>query len=217
MVHVVRLHADHRRSRRARARPRAASSPASSIACRTTNRSRASRRTRVLAMEGLALTGAWVDREGTRVDHRARNGRLVRSVRAAQARRAGRADGPDRNADGNRRRTKPCCSSGGGLGNAVLFSIGQALREAGSRVLYFAGYKQDAGPLQGGRDRGGGRRHRLVLRRSARLRAGRARRTAPSSATSCKRWSPTRSGKLGETADRAGARWTASSPSAPTG
>ena len=30
---------------------------------------------------------------------------------------------------------------GGGLGNAVLFSIGQALREAGSKVLYFAAYK----------------------------------------------------------------------------
>jgi hypothetical protein len=30
---------------------------------------------------------------------------------------------------------------GGGLGNAVLFSIGAALREAGSKVLYFAGYK----------------------------------------------------------------------------
>jgi NAD(P)H-flavin reductase len=31
---------------------------------------------------------------------------------------------------------------GGGLGNAVLFSIGAAFRKAGSRVLYFAGYKQ---------------------------------------------------------------------------
>ena len=31
--------------------------------------------------------------------------------------------------------------AGGGLGNAVLFSIGAALRAAGSRVLYFAGYK----------------------------------------------------------------------------
>jgi len=30
---------------------------------------------------------------------------------------------------------------GGGLGNAVQFSIGKALRAAGSRVLYFAGYK----------------------------------------------------------------------------
>src|SRR5437763_14607411 len=31
---------------------------------------------------------------------------------------------------------------GGGLGNAVLFSIGAALRAQGSRVLYFAGYKE---------------------------------------------------------------------------
>jgi hypothetical protein len=30
------------------------------------------------------------------------------------------------------------------LGNAVLFSIGQRLREVGSRVLYFAGYKKMA-------------------------------------------------------------------------
>ena len=32
--------------------------------------------------------------------------------------------------------------AGGGLGNAVLFSIGQKLREEGSRVIYFAGYKK---------------------------------------------------------------------------
>src|SRR6201999_2929520 len=32
--------------------------------------------------------------------------------------------------------------AGGGLGNAVLFSIGQALRREGSRVVYFAGYKR---------------------------------------------------------------------------
>lgn len=31
---------------------------------------------------------------------------------------------------------------GGGLGNAVLFSIGQAMREKGCRVVYFAGYKK---------------------------------------------------------------------------
>jgi NAD(P)H-flavin reductase len=31
---------------------------------------------------------------------------------------------------------------GGGLGNAVLFSIGQKLRAEGSRVVYFAGYKK---------------------------------------------------------------------------
>ena len=33
---------------------------------------------------------------------------------------------------------------GGGLGNAVLFSIGAALRAAGSRVLYFAAYRKQA-------------------------------------------------------------------------
>ena len=32
--------------------------------------------------------------------------------------------------------------AGGGLGNAVLFSIGKSLRARGSRVLYFAGYKR---------------------------------------------------------------------------
>jgi NAD(P)H-flavin reductase len=32
--------------------------------------------------------------------------------------------------------------AGGGLGNAVLFSIAKALRENGNRVLYFAGYKK---------------------------------------------------------------------------
>jgi hypothetical protein len=32
--------------------------------------------------------------------------------------------------------------AGGGLGNAVLFSIGEAFRAKGSRVLYFAGYKK---------------------------------------------------------------------------
>jgi NAD(P)H-flavin reductase len=33
---------------------------------------------------------------------------------------------------------------GGGLGNAVLFSIGQQLRAEGSRTIYFAGYKKIA-------------------------------------------------------------------------
>ena len=31
---------------------------------------------------------------------------------------------------------------GGGLGNAVLFSIAKAMRERGNRVIYFAGYKK---------------------------------------------------------------------------
>ena len=33
---------------------------------------------------------------------------------------------------------------GGGLGNAVLFSIAKAMRDAGNRVIYFAGYKNGA-------------------------------------------------------------------------
>jgi NAD(P)H-flavin reductase len=34
--------------------------------------------------------------------------------------------------------------AGGGLGNAVLFSIARALKARGNRVLYFAGYKNGA-------------------------------------------------------------------------
>jgi hypothetical protein len=32
--------------------------------------------------------------------------------------------------------------AGGGLGNAVLFSIAKAMREKGNRIIYFAGYKK---------------------------------------------------------------------------
>ena len=80
--------------------------------------------------------------------------------------------------------------AGGGLGNAVLFSIGQAFRAKGSKVLYFAGYKKVDRPLQGRRHRGRGRRGRLVLRRGSPASRPAGRRTAPSSATSCRRWTP---------------------------
>ena len=97
-----------------------------------------------LQMEGLALTGAWVDpRARPRVDDRAGDGRLVEPVRDARAGRAGRADGTDRHCRRTSRATRPRSWSAAGLGNAVLFSIGQALRAAGSRVLYFAGYKKE--------------------------------------------------------------------------
>ena len=39
-------------------------------------------------------------------------------------------------------KNKTILLAGGGLGNAVLFSIGKAYKEAGSRVLYFAAYKK---------------------------------------------------------------------------
>ena len=60
---------------------------------------------------------------------------------------------------------------GGGLGNAVLFSIGAAT--AGGRIEgdLLRRLQGDARPLQGRRNRARRRRHRLVLRRGARLRA----------------------------------------------
>jgi hypothetical protein len=61
---------------------------------------------------------------------------------------------------------------GGGLGNAVLFSIGAAFRARGSRVLYFAGYKLVQDRYQGRRDRARRRLRRVVLRRDARVCAG---------------------------------------------
>ena len=63
----------------------------------------------------------------------------------------------------------PSLLVGGGLGNAVLFSIGAGARAAGSKVIYFAGYKKLQRSLQGRRDREGRRRRHLVLRRSPRL------------------------------------------------
>ena len=39
-------------------------------------------------------------------------------------------------------RRRERAAAGGGLGNAVLFSIAKAMREHGNRVIYFAGYKK---------------------------------------------------------------------------
>ena len=52
------------------------------------------------------------------------------------------AMGPTGHGDGAARQLAPCCCCGGGLGNAVLFSIGKKARELGNRVVYFAGYKK---------------------------------------------------------------------------
>ena len=94
-----------------------------------------------LAMEGLALTGAWVDREKGLI-----------SVIALEM--GGSADllaylepgepvilmGPT-GTPTEIPHGETVALVGGGLGNAVLFSIGRALRSAGSKVIYFAGYK----------------------------------------------------------------------------
>ena len=79
-------------------------------------------------------------------------------------------------------------AGGGGLGNAVLFSIAKALREKSNKVLYFAGYKNGHGPLQTRRDREGHRSGDLGTDLGDDRRI--VRRIAPFAATSCRRWSP---------------------------
>ena len=95
-----------------------------------------------LAMEGLALTGASVDRE---------KGLLSTIVLEV----GGSSDlcallqpgepvilmGPTGTPTETPAR-ETVLLVGGGLGNAVLFSIGQQLRASGSRTIYFAGYKK---------------------------------------------------------------------------
>ena len=97
-----------------------------------------------LAMEGLALTGAWVDRE-----------RGLVSVIVLEM--GGSSDlchvlapgepvvlmGPT-GTPTEIEQDKTVLLVGGGLGNAVLFSIARAYRDAGSKVLYFAGYRRMA-------------------------------------------------------------------------
>jgi NADPH-dependent glutamate synthase beta subunit-like oxidoreductase/NAD(P)H-flavin reductase len=95
-----------------------------------------------LAMEGLALTGAWVDRERGLVSTIVleMGGSSDLCALLAPGERVvlmGPTGTPTEIPSG-----ETVVLAGGGLGNAVLFSIGQALRQAGSRVLYFAGYKK---------------------------------------------------------------------------
>ncbi|HEX7954197.1 MAG TPA: hypothetical protein VF523_14100, partial [Burkholderiales bacterium] len=95
-----------------------------------------------LAMEGLALTGAWVDRDkglvSTIVLEMGGSSDLCALLRPGEPVILMGPTGSATEIPANETVTLV----GGGLGNAVLFSIGQALRAAGSRVLYFAGYKK---------------------------------------------------------------------------
>ncbi len=95
-----------------------------------------------LAMEGLALTGAWVDREqglvSTIVLEMGGSSDLCALLKAGEPVVLMGPTGTPTEIPGD----ETVVLVGGGLGNAVLFSIGSALRAAGSRVLYFAGYKK---------------------------------------------------------------------------
>jgi|HubBroStandDraft_1064217.scaffolds.fasta_scaffold01690_3 NADPH-dependent glutamate synthase beta subunit-like oxidoreductase/NAD(P)H-flavin reductase len=95
-----------------------------------------------LAMEGLALTGASVDKErgllSTIVLEMGGSSDLCALLQQGEpVVLMGPTGTPTETPSG-----ETVLLVGGGLGNAVLFSIGQALRQAGSRVVYFAGYKK---------------------------------------------------------------------------
>ena len=95
-----------------------------------------------LAMEGLALTGASVDMaEGllsTIVLEMGGSSDLCALLKPGEPVILMGPTGAATETPGD----ETVILVGGGLGNAVLFSIGQALRANGSKVLYFAGYKK---------------------------------------------------------------------------
>ncbi len=96
----------------------------------------------LLTMEGLALTGAWVDKEQGLLSMIALemggSSDLCAMLRPGEPVVVmGPTGAPTEIEPG-----ETVVLVGGGLGNAVLFSIGQAFRKAGSKVLYFAGYKR---------------------------------------------------------------------------
>jgi NAD(P)H-flavin reductase/NADPH-dependent glutamate synthase beta subunit-like oxidoreductase len=95
-----------------------------------------------LLMEGLALTGAWVDREKGLLSLIALemgvSSRLIAYLKPGEPVVVmGPTGTPTEIPKG-----ESVLLAGGGLGNAVLFSIAKALRENGNRVIYFAGYKK---------------------------------------------------------------------------
>ncbi|MCQ8129526.1 pyridine nucleotide-disulfide oxidoreductase [Methylomonas rivi] len=94
-----------------------------------------------LAAEGLALTGAWVDKEKGLVSlialEMGSSSRLCATWKAGDPLvLMGVTGAPTEIPTG-----KTVLLLGGGLGNAVLFSIGKAMRNAGNKVIYFAGYR----------------------------------------------------------------------------
>ncbi len=96
-----------------------------------------------LTMEGIALTGAWVDKERGLLSMIALemgvSTRLIASLKKGERVIVmGPTGTPTEIPEGG----ELVLLAGGGLGNAVLFSIAKALRARGDKVLYFAGYKK---------------------------------------------------------------------------
>ena len=95
----------------------------------------------VLGMEGQAMTGAWVDKEKGLISmiilEMGGSSSLCELLEQGEHVVVMGPTGAPTETPGG----ETVLLVGGGLGNAVLFSIGQAFREAGSKVLYFAAYK----------------------------------------------------------------------------
>jgi NADPH-dependent glutamate synthase beta subunit-like oxidoreductase/NAD(P)H-flavin reductase len=95
-----------------------------------------------LAMEGLAMTGAWVDKEAGLLSviilEMGGSSNLCADLKVGEPIVLMGPTGAPTEIMGG----ETVLLVGGGLGNAVLFSIGKAFRAAGSKVLYFAGYKK---------------------------------------------------------------------------
>jgi NADPH-dependent glutamate synthase beta subunit-like oxidoreductase/NAD(P)H-flavin reductase len=96
----------------------------------------------VLGMEGLALTGASVDHErgllSTIVLEMGGSSDLCALLKPGEPVILMGPTGTPTETPSQ----ETVLLIGGGLGNAVLFSIGQQLRARGSRTIYFAGYKR---------------------------------------------------------------------------
>jgi NADPH-dependent glutamate synthase beta subunit-like oxidoreductase/NAD(P)H-flavin reductase len=95
-----------------------------------------------IAMEGLALTGAWVDKEKGLLSMIAlemgSSSRMLAMLKPGEEVVVmGPTGTPTEIPEG-----ETVLLAGGGLGNAVLFSIAKALRAKGDKVIYFAGYKK---------------------------------------------------------------------------
>ncbi len=97
-----------------------------------------------LMMEGLALTGAWVDAEkgllSMIVLEMGTSSRLCSLLKEGEEILVMGPTGTPTEIPEN----ETVLLAGGGLGNAVLFSIAKAMRENNNEVIYFAGYKNGA-------------------------------------------------------------------------
>ncbi len=95
-----------------------------------------------VTMEGLALTGAWVDKEKGLLSMIALEmGASSRMLAMLKPGEEVVVMGPTGTAT-EIPEGETVLLAGGGLGNAVLFSIAKALRAKGDKVIYFAGYKK---------------------------------------------------------------------------